>query len=177
MASLLSVGRPPVAAAAPNSVETYLGPVYSADQPSPPAQPENQTRLWFHADAWWALMLDSRGRTVRVNELMPDHTWRATSAVVNPHAMDVGDAVPDGDVVRVVTRQTDGGLYFRRLTFDPAAREYKVDRPIQVTKRGASAPASLVKDTTGMLWLAWATSNAVLVTHSRNDGRSWSQVT
>src|SRR4051812_8504358 len=96
--ALSGIGGLPLAAAEEKPPGTYGGPDYTVDYPQPPTRSENQSKLWFAADAWWALMLEPTGRVARVFELMPDHTWRPTSAVVNTDVADLGDAVHDGDI-------------------------------------------------------------------------------
>ena len=172
----LTIGLLPPATAAPANPQTYTGPSYSPTAGIPPTRPESQSKLWFHADAWWALLLEPTGRTVRVHELMPDHTWRPTTAVVNPDVGDVGDAFHDGDTVHVVSRQTDDAVYYVRLTFDAAARDYRAEAPRLVLDRGARAPASIAKDTTGRLWVGYATPIRVVVTYSDDGGVTWSPV-
>lgn len=170
-ATVLALGPLPVAAAPPTP-KTYDGPAYSPALGAP-TRPENQSKLWFHAGAWWALLLDPTGHVVRVHELMPDHTWRPTSAVVTSDAGDVGDAVPDGDAVHVVSRHGDGSLFYVRLTFDAGTRDYRAGPPSLVFDRGGSAAATIARDSTGRLWIGYATAIRTVVTYS-DDGQTWS---
>jgi hypothetical protein len=189
----LTLGQAPHAAA--DSVPgSYVGPGYSdalleqpapgpspaptpAPQPPSPTRAENQHKLWFHAGSWWALMLDPTGRTVRVFELMVDHTWHPTSTVIDADAGDIGDALPDGDAVHVLSRSRDGSLHYVHLVFDLAAREYRVGPSVLVTARGSQSPASLAEDSTGRLWVAYATATNVVVTYSDTGGRTWGKIT
>src|SRR4051812_30929137 len=82
LALAAALATPGPSAAAEDSARTYVGPAFSTVLPA--TRSDNQSKTWFHADAWWALLLGSDGRTTGVYELMPDHTWRATTAVVNP---------------------------------------------------------------------------------------------
>jgi hypothetical protein len=166
----------PEAAAPEAAARTYLGPAYTPEYPKSATSPENQTKLWFHAGAWWAILLEPTGRTVRVHELMPDHSWRPTSAVVNTDVGDIGDALPDGDVVHVATRTADEALRYVRLSFDPAARDWRADPPRLITTRGSLVPATLAKDTTGRLWAAYASLTDVLVTYSDDGGATWASL-
>ena len=170
----LVVGTAPLAVAAPLNARTYDGPAYSAQITTAPTGAGDQSKLWFHADAWWAMLLEPTGRAVRVFELMPDHTWRPTSAVINPDAGDAGDARRDGDTVHVVSRRSDGALYYVRLTFDPATRDYRAAAPVLVTDRGPRSSATIAKDTTGRLWVAYATAAEVVVLNSIDGGLTWS---
>jgi hypothetical protein len=175
VAALLGFGQVPLAAASAETTlpVTYAGPSYSDQLSAPPTRTSTQTKLWFAADAWWALLAEPTGRTARVFELMPDHSWRPTSAVVDSEVAGIGDALHDGDTVHVVTRLVDGSLHYVRLTFDPAARDYRVEPAELVTTRGASAPASIAKDGAGTLWVTYATSTTVVVLDSEDGGLTW----
>jgi hypothetical protein len=169
----MTVGQVPLAVAAPVNIRTYPGPAYSSQVARPPTLAGSQSKLWFHADAWWALMFDPTARSVRVAELMPDHTWRPTPAVVNADALDSGDALPDGDDVHVVSRMFDGSLHYVRLRFDHATRAYSTTPSTLVTTRGPRAPATIAKDSTGRLWVAYATAAELAVTYSDDGGLTW----
>jgi hypothetical protein len=178
LAAALAVGGvAPAAADGSTAPQTYEGGGYSATYTEPPTGSENQSKLWFHADAWWALLVEPTGRSVRVFELMPDHTWRPTSAVINADAGDVGDALRDGDTVHVVTRGTDGSLFYVNLSFDAAARDYRVGAPVLVTTRNSPSPATVAKDAAGALWVGYANATNVVVTRSEDGGRTWGRVT
>lgn len=165
-----------VASADTDQAKTYLGPSYGVDVPIPPTRYEHQSKLWFHDATWWGLMFQPPGRTVRVFKLLPDHTWEPTRTTINADAADAGDALPDGDVVHVVSRRADETLLFFRLSYDYQAREYvSTTEPMVITTRGSLAPASIAKDTTGRLWVTFATFTAVLVTYSDTDGSTWAE--
>jgi hypothetical protein len=171
-----AAGLAPAAAEERSGPRTYQGPTYSSTYPLPPTQGENQGKLWFHADAWWALMVEPTGRTLRVFELMPDHTWRPTSAVVNNDVGDVGDALLDGDTVHVLTRRSDASLYYVRLSFDAAARDYRVAPASLVVSRKSTTPATIAKDAAGAIWVGYANATNVVVTHSEDGGLTWGRV-
>ena len=175
-AVLTTGGLAPAAADGDASPRTFVGPGYSSAYGLPPTQGETQSKLWFQADAWWALLLDPAGRTLRVHELMPDHSWRPTSAVVNTDVGDVGDALRDGDTVHVLTRRSDASLYYVRMVFDAAARDYAVAPATLVTTRRSSTPATIAKDAAGVLWVGYANATNVLVTRSEDGGASWGRV-
>lgn len=176
VAVLLCLAAP--ASAAPDderlrsAASTYPGPAYSSGLLFPPTQTEGQSKLWFHADAWWALLVEPTTRTLRVHELMPDHSWRPTAAVINTDVLQTGDALRDGDDVHVVSRVGTSDLQYVRLTFDPETREYRADAPRLVTDRGGNAAPTIVEDSSGRLWVGYANGRFATVTYS-DDGVTW----
>lgn len=167
----------PVAPPSAAAVDPVTGAPLQVPEAPSPTRGESQNKLWFHASAWWALMLDPTGRTVRVHELMPDHTWRPTPAVIDADTGDIGDALQEGDTVHVLNRSRDGSLHYVRLTFDPAAGEYRVAPPVTLTVRGSQSPATIARDGAGRLWVAYATAVNVILTYSDTDGATWNKLT
>lgn len=157
--------------------KTYLDDSFGTTLDNLPTSYEQQDKLWFHDDAWWALMYYAEDGSSRVSELLPDHTWRPTDQIVNSDPSDLGDALRDEDAVYVVSRGREGGLQFRRLDYDDVDRTYlpAAAGPVLITTEGARAPASIAKDTTGRLWVSFATATEVLVTYSDDDGTTWTQ--
>ncbi len=155
--------------------KTYLDSAYGDTLDVLPTSYEQQDKMWFHDDAWWALMYDPDVGGSRVFELLADHTWRPTEAVVNDDPSDVGDALRDGESVYVVSRTRAGQLQFRRLDYDPLDRRYTpaAQEPTPITNQGGRAAASIAKDTTGRLWVSFATNSEVLVSLSDDDGATW----
>lgn len=170
----LVVGSAPPVLAAPLATQSYEGAAYTPQMVRPPTSEANQSKVWFHAGAWWALMAEPTGRVVRVFELMADHSWRPTSAVVNSDAYDAGDAALDGGTVHVSMRQSNGWLVYVRLTFDPATRDYRAAPPQLVTDKGLRAPADIAKDSSGRLWISLDTAAGLQVLTSGDSGLTWS---
>lgn len=174
---MLTVAYPSTAGAASDGnalPRTYEGATYGPGLQIGPTQFEQQSKMWFHDDAWWALMLEPSSTMLRVFELLPDHSWRPTRAVIDVAPNDTGDVLTSGDTAYVVYRRADSTVQFTRLHYDPGSREYDVDQaPTLVTDRGSAAPASIVKDSTGRLWVAFATATDIIVTYSDSDGSSW----
>lgn len=153
----------------------YTGFGYGEAIADSPTGSDQQSKLWFHDDAWWGLFFDAEATVVRVHELMHDHTWRPTDTVVRAEPSNVGDALSVGDVLYVVGRTADRTLVLSRLTYDRASRKYTMvgGFPTSIT-RGGSESATIARDSTGYLWVAFASSTQPLVATSADDGRTWS---
>jgi hypothetical protein len=175
---VLAIGQPAVAAPDESQARAYVDTAFPADVTQSPTRAESQSKLWFHAESWWALLMEPTGRTTRVFQLMPDHTWRPTSTVVNSDTGigSVADVAQDGDTVHVVTRSSDGSLYYVRLSFDAAGGEYRADPGRLVTTRNSVAPAMIAKDSAGTLWVAYANAVNVVVIPSTDGGLTWGRV-
>lgn len=175
LACALLVGVGPSATAEIGARRAYPGPAFPDGLRAAPTAFDQQSKLWFHDDAWWALMFDADQGVVRIHELMADHTWRARSAVLANSPSSGGDALAVGDTLYVAQRTTDTQLWLVRLTYDPAAREYRTDTgfPVAVT-RGGSEMVTVARDTTGALWISLTSSSQALVVVSRDGGLTWS---
>ena len=176
MAAVLLSGSATVADEGPP--QNYRGPDHGTALAVPPSAFEGgQSRLWFHDDAWWAVMLEPADSSARVFELLPDHSWRATSALVNKDVLGLGDALAEGARLRVVSQST-AGVVFTALRYDEGAREYRpvTAEPVLVTDHQAVPGAvSIARDTTGRLWVAFMATTRVLITYSDTDGTTWSK--
>lgn len=159
------------------SSRTYVGSGFGDGGSVLPTRYEHQSKLWFHDNAWWALMLDPADSSARVFELLPDHTWRSTGTMINSSPSDLGDALLDGETLYVVSRGTAEDLQFRRLIYDAGARNFvaATPDPVVITQRGGRSPASVAKDTTGRLWVTFAATSAIYVAYSGDDGLTWTE--
>jgi hypothetical protein len=164
------------AAAEVGSPQGYTGAEYGTNLKVGPTESDHQSKLWFHAGAWWALMRDPASGVTRVHELMRDHTWRPTDAVVNTAPSSVGDALADGDRLFVAGRSGDDVLQVAQLTFDAAARTYRMAPgfPVAVTRNGSEA-VTIAKDSLDRLWVTWKTQSFVRVARSDPSHLVWTE--
>ena len=175
LVSCCVIGGPVPAAAETGTPRTYVGPSYSPDVLTVPTAKESQSKLWFHDGSWWGLLNGPRGRGVRVHELMPDHSWRPTEAVLGTNVLQVGDAFWDGDTVHVAQRVPTGDLRYLRLTYDSESGEYQASEPVTVTTLGGNGFPSVVEDGTGRLWIGYANGLVTAVTWSDDGGATWAE--
>lgn len=154
--------------------QTYEDVEYSADLPQVPTAHRQQSQLWFQDGAWWAVLSTPEDGTVRVAELMPDHTWRLTGTATNVHPEGPGDVLAVGNQVYVVSAGVDEHVVVSRLSYVPASREYAMDDGFPVEVPGSSNAVTVARDSGGDLWLAFTTTTSVRVLRSGDDGRSWS---
>jgi hypothetical protein len=146
-----------------------------------PTADKPQSKLWYLDGSWWGLLV-APGGGVHVFELMGNHTWRDTGAVVDPASGAAGDALWDGSRLYVALRTGSGPVRVTRLAYDPPARTYHVDGGFPATASGTATAqtvgrinsVSLVKDTAGTLWVAFTSGSRVLVAHSVGDDAHWS---
>lgn len=153
---------------------TYRGPAYSSSLPVAATESKQQSKVWFHDGAWWAVMNHEVDDSMRVFELLPDHSWRVTNAVVTDGATSSIDALSDGGALRVLYQGSRNELRLMRLTYDPADRTYVPDEgfPVTVALSG-SAAATIDRDETGQLWVTFMHGRHVWVSHSIGDDATW----
>src|SRR3712207_5791626 len=82
---------PPPASAAVGVPIDYVGHTYAST--ASPTADKPQSKLWFLDGSWWALMVADGTSTTTIHQLLPDHTWRNTGAVVDTRANSTGDAL------------------------------------------------------------------------------------
>jgi hypothetical protein len=170
-----TTGKAVLFASADSAGHSYLGPHYPSTITPPPTRYENQSKLWFHDGAWWATMIDPERPALRVMELLPDHTWRQASDPIGSELLGTGDALADGDTVRVLFTAAEGLLYML-LGYDAASRTYGLRvAPTRVAGRGVSPSATLARDSTSRLWVSTRTETQVLVAYSDDDGMTWTK--
>ena len=80
------------ASAAVGTPTTYQGDLYAAAASGPSAD-KPQSKLWFNAGSWWALMVNGAG-TVNIFKLdRASHKWSDTGTVVDERTTSTGDAL------------------------------------------------------------------------------------
>jgi hypothetical protein len=163
-----------VASAQTDTPRTYRGFSYGALSTTDPTADKPQSKLWFHDGAWWALMLHPDDASIRVTELMADHTWRATGAVVDERPGGLGDVLWDGTSLYVASSAPEAGVRVSRLAYDEGRRQYAVDDgfPIEITAPNADS-ATIAKDSEGRLWVGFTRSSGVWVTHTTSGDAAW----
>lgn len=153
---------------------TYRDFTYTSNATAPTAD-KPQSKLWYVAGAWWALMLSPADGAVHVFELRSDHTWRDTGTVVDTRSNSTGDALWDGTHLYVASRAPDAsGLYVTRLSYLAGSRSWSVDSGFPVSvKTGSMESATIAKDTTGMLWVTFTQGDKVFVKHTSDADNHW----
>jgi hypothetical protein len=170
---LVGLGWLSAASAAVGDPKEYQGPLYAASRP--PTADKPQSKLWFHDGAWWASMVGEGGTSVFVHELMPDHTWRNTGALIDTRNDSTGDAlwsVRDSRLY-VASRARDSKLQVSGLTYDSATRSWSMAPgfPVTVESGGGSESATIDQDSLGNLWATYTRASRVWVAHSTDASR------
>jgi hypothetical protein len=175
--TLLGLGWPSVAAGAVGVPTTYVAPDQYASS-APPSSDKPQSKLWFHDNSWWALMVGAGETSTTIHELMPDHTWRNTEALVDARANNTGDALwsaGDGKLY-VASRAPSSNLQVNGFSYDTASRSWGVlpGFPVTVNSGGSSESTTLDQDSLGNLWVTYTRSSQLWVAHSTNaDRNAW----
>ena len=164
-----------VAQAAPGDPVTYVGPNFGTTANNPTAD-KPQSKLWYADGAWWGLLVSASDNLPHVHELMPNHTWRDTGAVVDQRADSTGDALWAGGKLYIASRNGTSPLRVIRMSYDSAARSWSLDPgfPAQVPTGGGSESATIDRDSLGRLWVTYTRNSSVWVSHtSPGNDTSW----
>lgn len=174
LAGGMVAGTLQAAAAADGTPVTYEGPAYS-NETNRPSQNKPQSKLWYTAGSWWALMAAPDDR-VYIHELRDDHTWRSTGVLVDDRRNSSGDALWLARENRLVVASRQGnGIRVFASTFSPATRTWHLEAgfPVTVSTGGGSESVTIDQDSTGRLWITYTRMSAIWVAHSDTGGRSW----
>ncbi len=141
-----------------------------------PTKDKPQSKLFYQAGAWWGLLVNPATSDVRIFELVANHAWRDTSAVVDDRVDSTADALWDGQRLHVVSRTGTGEVRFLTFTFDPGARTYRPDQAAPtVLATGGAKSSSVAVDGLGRPWATFMQGGGMLVTHAVGAlGGSWS---
>lgn len=169
------LGSPLTASAAVGVPVTYVDHAYAATVTRPSAD-KPQSKLWYLDGSWWGLLVVAGGTQVHIHELMPDHTWRDTGAVVDTRLNSSGDALWDSASGKlfVVSRADGSNLQVGRFSYTAATRTWVRDgSPVTVNSGGGSESASIDRDSLGRLWVTYTQGSRVYVAHSDASGGNW----
>ncbi|MGH2731881.1 MAG: hypothetical protein ACRDJG_02875 [Actinomycetota bacterium] len=173
LAICLTIAGPAADARATGTPITYKAFKYPSSVESP-TYDMAQAKLWHHDGAWWAALSSPAKDGIHLYELMADHSWRDTGAIVDPRPTGRADVLWDGAKLYVATATHSTEVSLARLSYDKAARTYRMDAgfPVAIT-RGGALTASIAKDSLGVLWAVFIQGAKVLVTHTAADDAHW----
>jgi hypothetical protein len=118
---------------------------------------------------------DSAGAgDVDIFQLQADHTWRDTGVAVDSRANATGDALPDGDRLYVVSRESASDVRVARFAYDDAAGTYRASGTPATIATKKTESATIAKDTQGRLWVTFTNGKRVWVMHTATGNEtSW----
>jgi hypothetical protein len=184
-------GNPPGPSALPTShpsptptpdtglaITVYQDDTLADGQPIDPPGRSIQSRLWSIDDRWFAAMVEPTSRETRIYALSADgSTWADTGVLIDERPGAMADVLWADDHLYVASavpgRSTRNGVRLSR--FSPSTdRPFRLDPnfPVRLTERGVPA-ASLTRDPTGRLWVAFTTDGVITTAHSLSDDAIW----
>ncbi len=156
---------------------TYLDHNYASAVTNPTAD-KPQSKLWFTDGFWWALMTTSGGTATHIFQLSPStHEWTDTGTAVDTRTSSTGDALwtANDQKLTVVARDSTSNPLVSRFTYNASTNNYTLDRnfPITVNAGGGSESATIDRDSTGRLWIAYTRASQLWVAYSDVNGLNW----
>jgi len=141
-----------------------------------PSGDVGQSKLWFHADAWWAAMVAEGTSEFRIHRLdWTTQTWVDTGVRIGPQTAVYPDVVVDGEHLLIAT---GGGPTSSRMaslvryTYLPEAGRYAQDPDMPVTIADEEADGlTIARDRAGRTWATWISDGQMRL--NRTDGSDW----
>ncbi|HEX5014971.1 MAG TPA: hypothetical protein VFV72_12530 [Candidatus Limnocylindrales bacterium] len=153
-------------------------PGYDPAAPAPTAD-KAQSKLWFAAGSWWAVMIEPTTNTFRIHRLdWKTQEWQDTGTVVDERASTEADVLWDGKKLYVAsagsTPYKNQAGRLSRYSLDPDAGTWTLDKgfPVQITSRGVSTIV-VERDTTGTLWVSYIDAGSLLINRSVGGDATW----
>lgn len=137
-----------------------------------------ESKLWYHAGSWWTVMASAAHDGVRTVHRLVVTRWHDTGTVVDDRADTKEDVLVAGDRVYILSRASrwSGANRLGRYSFSEG--RYALDEGFPVTVPGGGAEAATIsRDTTGTLWLAYEKDGVVSYSHTVGGDHDWSPPT
>jgi hypothetical protein len=153
---------------------TYKDFVYPSAASAAPTQDKPQSKLWYQAGAWWAVMATPSGSGVGIFELT-GHVWRNTGVVVDNRPTSTADTLWQNNKLYVASRTSSGALRLYRLSYLSGSRSYSIDTGFPVTIAGGGTESiTVARDSAGRLWTTWTQASKVYMAYSTSSDTAWS---
>jgi hypothetical protein len=138
-----------------------------------------ESKLWYTPDGtWWGALYNRVATDFQIYRLdLPTQTWISTGVLVDERINSRQDVMLDGNKLYVLSRFADPPAAQNRLlryTYYADAQTWVLDPgfPANVPGAGTEA-ATITKDSTGMLWMAFTLSDQVWVSHTTGSDTQW----
>ena len=147
-----------------------------------------ESKLWWDAGSWWAVMWDSptaSWRIARHDRATTPATWIFTSVVVDRRSDSRADVLWDAGKLYITSHVraassnanvTGQPALLSRYTWDPSPRTYVLDQGFPVAVNDVSSETLVMdRDTSGRLWVTWTQGTKVYVnaTVTTGDDLAW----
>jgi len=148
--------------------------------PAAPTAKDQQSKLWFNDGLWWGSLFNSSTLKFHIYKLnAATQVWSDTGTVIDDRDLSRSDAFSDGARLYVVTHglsatRSADSIRLMRFTYNSSTKTYSTDAGFPVTlNTGGTQAATIDKDTTGRLWVAYTQTSKVYITHSTTSDNTW----
>ncbi len=162
----------------PLASSTREGPVYGLPGSASATTFTNQSKVWFHRGAWWALMLEADSGQMRIHQLgRRAEGWVDTGVIVDARTYSRADVLRKGDRLYVVSSGADDrpahGVRVSRFRYDEASGRYARDAnfPITITDSGVEGPN--IARTADATWVSYVQAGELVLHRTIGGDLAW----
>ena len=149
---------------------------------SAPTGDKPQSKLWIAGGTWWGSMFDPVSKDFHIYRLSSDlRTWTDTGVLIDERASSHMDTLWDEStnklyVVTAGHNETNTSHSPRVLRFSYTGGVWSRDAgfPVEIGTGGTEA-VTIARDSTGILWVAYAQGAKVYTQHTTTDDQTWTQ--
>lgn len=179
LGEVLSDGPPSAPPASQPAALARVGLQFPSTLTSSPTADEIQSKLWFHDETWWGVLIESSTAAMHLYRLDSEsQTWTDAGLLIDERSESRADVLWDGSHLYVASggnaSTAEDHVRVMRYSWDPDARTYSLDAgfPIQLTDIGVRA-LTIAKDTAGVVWVSYITQGRIWLAHTGANDSSW----
>jgi PKD repeat protein len=180
---LLMSGVMTLGAAATEGTYGFPGHTFSSAGGSPTGE-KPESKLWHNDGRWWASMLSAATGKYHIHVLdRTTNSWTDTGTQLDDRPTSRADALWDGQYLYVASHVfassstntvADRPARLYRYSYNQAERNYALSPGFPVPINDVSSETLTVdKDSSGRLWATWTQAQAVYVSATTTDDRTW----
>ena len=158
---------------------SFVGPAFGVTEHDPTSSAA-QSKVWFHADRWWAVLWEAATGESRIHVLDPDGPiWVDTGVAVDERPGARADVLAEEDRILVASGgnnpdSTRDAIRLVAFRYDADRETYELepDFPIELTDHGVESIV-LARDDAGRLWSASVDRGQLLIDRTDGDDHRW----
>ena len=135
-----------------------------------------QSKIWWHADAWWCVLPDDDGTWIRKLE---DESWQRQLEIASGSEYRA-DVLRDDDLAHILLHDRDSHARLATAVYNDATEAYEEwderSSLAQITHSEGSEIATLTLDSQERLWVSWTEDDELWASWADSPYEDWTRL-